>query len=291
MLKSMTGFGKEVMETASRKVTVEIRTLNSKQLDVNLRTPMEFRAKEPEIRTLISKSLQRGKVDFGIQIESVNNQNASVINKELVQHYYDEMVAVAKKVGQTDFSGFLSVIVKMPDVFMQKVQDTSEEEWDHIKSGIHTAISRVDEFRQEEGTILEKDLVQRIDRIEELLNQVKPFEVERPAIVKKRIRKRLEEWGSDAEIDQNRLEQEMIYYLEKFDITEEKVRLKKHLDYFLETLDSPQSPGKKLGFVTQEIGREINTLGSKANHAEIQKIVVLMKDELEKIKEQLFNIL
>jgi len=287
----MTGFGKEVIETPFRKVTVEIRTLNSKQLDLNLRTPLEFREKEPEIRSLISKSLQRGKIDFNIQTESIGNQTAPVINKELAKHYYDEMVLLAETVGQTDYSGFLPVIVKMPDVFVQNQKETNPEEWEQIKSGIIEAIKHVDQFRMEEGAILEKDLVQRINLIADLLEEVIPYEAERPAIVKERIRKRLEEWAADADADSNRLEQEMIYYLEKFDITEEKVRLKKHCDYFLETLKSPQSPGKKLGFVTQEIGREINTLGSKANHAEIQKIVVLMKDELEKVKEQLFNIL
>jgi uncharacterized protein (TIGR00255 family) len=179
----------------------------------------------------------------------------------------------------------------MPDVFVQNQKETNPEEWEQIKSGIIEAIKHVDQFRMEEGAILEKDLIQRINLIADLLEEVIPYEAERPAIVKERIRKRLEEWAADADADSNRLEQEMIYYLEKFDITEEKVRLKKHCDYFLETLKSPQSPGKKLGFVTQEIGREINTLGSKANHAEIQKIVVLMKDELEKVKEQLFNIL
>jgi uncharacterized protein (TIGR00255 family) len=291
MLKSMTGFGKEVIETPFRKVTVEIRTLNSKQLDLNLRTPLEFREKEPEIRSLISKSLQRGKIDFNIQTESIGNQTAPVINKELAKHYYDEMVLLAETVGQTDYSGFLPVIVKMPDVFVQNQKETNPEEWEQIKSGIIEAIKHVDQFRMEEGAILEKDLIQRINLIADLLEEVIPYEAERPAIVKERIRKRLEEWAADADADSNRLEQEMIYYLEKFDITEEKVRLKKHCDYFLETLKSPQSPGKKLGFVTQEIGREINTLGSKANHAEIQKIVVLMKDELEKVKEQLFNIL
>lgn len=287
----MTGFGKEVIETPFRKVTVEIRTLNSKQLDLNLRTPLEFREKEPEIRSLISKSLQRGKIDFNIQTESIGNQTAPVINKELAKHYYDEMVLLAETVGQTDYSGFLPVIVKMPDVFVQNQKETNPEEWEQIKSGIIEAIKHVDQFRMEEGAILEKDLIQRINLIADLLEEVIPYEAERPAIVKERIRKRLEEWAADADADSNRLEQEMIYYLEKFDITEEKVRLKKHCDYFLETLKSPQSPGKKLGFVTQEIGREINTLGSKANHAEIQKIVVLMKDELEKVKEQLFNIL
>ncbi len=291
MLKSMTGFGKEVIETPFRKVTVEIRTLNSKQLDLNMRIPLEFREKEPELRSLISKSLQRGKIDFGIQLENINNQSAPVINKELAQHYYNEMVEVAKKVEQTDYSGFLPVIVKMPDIFVQNNMETTDEEWQQIKNGILEAVAKVDRFRQEEGAVLEKDLILRINKIAELLSRVEPYETERPAIVKERIKKRLEEWGNDIDVDQNRLEQEMIYYLEKFDITEEKVRLKKHCNYFLETLESPQSPGKKLGFVTQEIGREINTLGSKANHAEIQKIVVLMKDELEKIKEQLYNIL
>ncbi len=287
----MTGFGKEVVETPFRKVTVEIRTLNSKQLDLNLRTPQEFREKEAALRSLLSKQLQRGKIDFGMQTESTGSLSAPVINKELAKHYYNEMVLLAQTVGQTDFSGFLPVIVKMPDVLVQNQNETNPEEWQQIYDGILRAIQKVDLFRKEEGAILEKDLVARISTIGSLLQKVSPYEVERPAIVKERIRKRLEEWGSEAEIDNNRLEQEMIYYLEKFDITEEKVRLKKHLDYFMETLDSLQSPGKKLGFVTQEIGREINTLGSKANHAEIQKIVVLMKDELEKIKEQLFNIL
>ena len=287
----MTGFGKEVIETPFRKVTVEIRTLNSKQLDLNLRTAQEFREKEAGLRSLLSKRLQRGKIDFGLQSESTGSLSAPVINKELAKHYYNEMVLLAQAVGQTDFSGFLPVIVKMPDVLVQNQNETNPEEWQQIYDGILRAIQKVDLFRKEEGAILEKDLVTRISTIGGLLQKVSPYEVERPAIVKERIRKRLEEWGSEAEIDANRLEQEMIYYLEKFDITEEKVRLKKHLDYFMETLDSPQSPGKKLGFVTQEIGREINTLGSKANHAEIQKIVVLMKDELEKIKEQLFNIL
>ncbi len=287
----MTGFGKEVIETPFRKVTVEIRTLNSKQLDLNLRTSQEFREKEASLRSLLSKRLQRGKIDFGMQSESTGSLSAPVINKELAKHYYNEMVSLAQSVGQTDFSGFLPVIVKMPEVMVQNQQETNPEEWAMISEGISRAIDKVDRFRMEEGAILEKDVTNRINMIGALLQKVTPFEVERPAMVKERIRKRLEEWGSDAEIDQNRLEQEMIYYLEKFDITEEKVRLKKHLDYFVETLESPQSPGKKLGFVTQEIGREINTLGSKANHAEIQKIVVLMKDELEKIKEQLFNIL
>ncbi len=291
MLKSMTGFGKEVIETSFRKITVEIRTLNSKQLDINLRIPQEFRDKEPALRSLLSKQLQRGKIDFSIQSESTGSLAAPVINQELAKHYYNQMVSVAQLVGQTDFSGFLPAIIKMPDVMVQNQNEANPDEWKQILQGITDAIHNVDRFRIGEGAVLQDDLVKRIATIGNLLAKVEPYEKERPEIVKARIRKRLEEWGGDAETDANRLEQEMIYYLEKFDITEEKVRLKKHLDYFMETLNSLESPGKKLGFVSQEMGREINTLGSKANHAEIQKMVVLMKDELEKIKEQLFNIL
>ncbi len=291
MLKSMTGFGKEVIETSFRKITVEIRTLNSKQLDINLRIPQEFRDKEPALRSLLSKQLQRGKIDFSIQSESTGSLAAPVINQELAKHYYNQMVSVAQLVGQTDFSGFLPAIIKMPDVMVQNQNEANPDEWKQILKGITDAIHNVDRFRIGEGAVLQDDLVKRIATIGNLLAKVEPYEKERPEIVKARIRKRLEEWGGDAETDANRLEQEMIYYLEKFDITEEKVRLKKHLDYFMETLNSLESPGKKLGFVSQEMGREINTLGSKANHAEIQKMVVLMKDELEKIKEQLFNIL
>ncbi len=291
MLKSMTGFGKEVIETSFRKITVEIRTLNSKQLDINLRIPQEFRDKEPALRSLLSKQLQRGKIDFSIQSESTGSLAAPVINQELAKHYYNQMVSVAQLVGQTDFSGFLPAIIKMPDVMVQNQNEANPDEWKQILQGITDAIHNVDRFRIGEGAVLQDDLVKRIATIGNLLAKVEPYEKERPEIVKARICKRLEEWGGDAETDANRLEQEMIYYLEKFDITEEKVRLKKHLDYFMETLNSLESPGKKLGFVSQEMGREINTLGSKANHAEIQKMVVLMKDELEKIKEQLFNIL
>lgn len=291
MLKSMTGFGKEVIETDFRKVTVEIKTLNSKQFDLSIRIPQEFREKEAVLRSLLSKQLQRGKIDFSIQLESAGSLLAPVINIDLAKHYYDQMVLLAQSVGQTDFTSFLPVVMKLPEVLVQNKNETDPEELDKIMEGIISAIDKVDRFRVEEGAILEKDLVNRISTIGNLLQKVTPYEIERTDIVKERIRKRLEEWGSDAEIDTNKLEQEMIYYLEKFDITEEKVRLEKHLNYFMETLDSSQSQGKKLGFVTQEIGREINTLGSKANHAEIQKIVILMKDELEKIKEQLFNIL
>jgi uncharacterized protein (TIGR00255 family) len=291
MLKSMTGFGKEVVETSGRKITIEIRTLNSKQLDLNLRLPADFREKEPEIRTFLSKKLQRGKVDVTFMQESITADLAPEINKSLAIHYFQEMAEVARSVGESNFSGFLPVIIKMPDILVQTKKETDPEEWKTIFRGLENAVAKVDEFRIHEGEILKKDFIKRINIILDLLSQIKPYEQERVPALKERIKKRLEEWAGDAGTDANRLEQEMIFYIEKFDITEEKVRLKKHCDYFLETLNSSESPGKKLGFVTQEIGREINTIGSKANHAAIQKLVVLMKDELEKIKEQLFNIL
>ncbi len=287
----MTGFGKEVVETSGRKITIEIRTLNSKQLDLNLRLPADFREKEPEIRTFLSKKLQRGKVDVTFMQESITADLAPEINKSLAIHYFQEMAEVARSVGESNFSGFLPVIMKMPDILVQTKKETDPEEWKTIFRGLENAVAKVDEFRIHEGEILKKDFIKRINIILDLLSQIKPYEQERVPALKERIKKRLEEWAGDAGTDANRLEQEMIFYIEKFDITEEKVRLKKHCDYFLETLNSSESPGKKLGFVTQEIGREINTIGSKANHAAIQKLVVLMKDELEKIKEQLFNIL
>ncbi len=287
----MTGFGKEIVETPDRKITIEIRTLNSKQLDLNLRLPAELREKEAEIRSMISKKLQRGKIDVVFQIEITSVDAAPVINKTLAEHYYNQMVDIASSVGQTDYSGFLPAIMKMPDILVQEKQETGEEEMRMIMKGLENALDKVDGFRIHEGSILEKDIVSRIKNITGLLKSIDPFEEQRIPVIKERIRKRVEELAGDAGIDENRLEQEMIYYIEKFDITEEKVRLEKHCNYFLETVKAPESPGKKLGFVTQEIGREINTIGSKANNADIQKLVVLMKDELEKIKEQLFNIL
>ncbi len=291
MLKSMTGFGKEIIELPSRKVTIEIRTLNSKQFDLNLRIPSDLRDKEPEIRSVISKKLQRGKIDVTFQIENTGTETASVINKPLAVHYFNEMVEVAKETGQKDYSGFLPAIIRFPDILVQNKQETDPQEWKAIFAGLESAIKKVDDFRIHEGEILEKDLIKRVDIILNLLKEIEPFEKERVPAIKERIKKHLEEWLSNNELDKNRLEQEMIFYVEKLDITEEKVRLKKHCDYFLETLKQSNSQGKKLGFVTQEIGREINTIGSKANNASIQRIVVLMKDELEKIKEQLFNIL
>ena len=291
MLKSMTGFGKEVVETPNRKITIEIRTLNSKQLDLNLRIPPDFRDKEPELRSLISKKLQRGKIDVTFQTESTGTEPAAVINKQLVLHYYNEMVSVAEMAGQKDYSGFLPAVMRFPEIMVQNKQEADPEEWKQIFTGVENAIKKVDEFRIHEGAILEKDLIERINLILSFLNEIEPFENERIPVIKERIKKHLEEWLATGELDSNRLEQEMVFYVEKLDITEEKVRLKKHCDYFLETLKQDNSQGKKLGFVTQEIGREINTIGSKANNASIQKLVVLMKDELEKIKEQLFNIL
>ena len=291
MLKSMTGYGKSVVETPEKRITIEIRTLNGKQLDLNLRLPAELREKDPEIRKILSSELLRGKVDVILQTENRNVNSAAVVNKPLAIHYYKELASLAKEVGEQNTSGFIPAILRLPDILIQNDEEANPEEWKQITEGLKVAARKVNEFRTHEGEVLEKDFIKRINKITNMLQKVEPFENERVAAVKQRIENRLEEWANGAEIDKNRLEQEMIFYIEKFDITEEKIRLKKHCNYFLETLNSGNAQGKKLAFVTQEIGREINTIGSKANHVEIQKLVVLMKDELEKIKEQLFNIL
>ena len=287
----MTGYGKHVASGNSFKVTIELRTLNSKQLDINLRIPQLLKVKEIEIRKTIGKVLQRGKVDAFVSIEQNNSEAAPVLDIELVKHYYGELKVLAKAIGQNNELEFLSTIVKMPDVFVAKSADVTNEEIDATVECLHKALDAVDIFRKEEGADLEKELRYRINTILNLLLKVDNFESQRVVDIKERIWSKINMFKLDPGTDKNRLEQEMIYYIEKLDITEEKVRLKNNCNYFLENLDNSESSGKKLGFITQEIGREINTLGSKANDSNLQKIVVLMKDELEKIKEQLFNIL
>lgn len=291
MIKSMTGYGKAVVQAESSKVSVEIRTLNSKQLDINLRLPHLLKDKEIEIRKEIGILLQRGKIDVSIVIEKSDIESASVIDVELAKHYYKELSSLAKSVNQDNYNDYLSVIIKMPEVLVQKEIDVNESEVDSVFKCLKDALSCVDKFRTEEGQALTTDFVLRVNEIKELLTQVDQFEKPRIENIKERIAGNIKKFMQDPSVDNNRLEQEMIYYIEKLDITEEKVRLLNNCNYFLETLDNAESSGKKLGFITQEIGREINTLGSKANNSNLQKIVVLMKDELEKIKEQLFNIL
>lgn len=282
----MTGYGKSVLELPEKKVTIEIRSLNSKTLDLNTRIPSFYREKELEIRNLISEKVQRGKVDFSMLVElnpAARNQN---INAELIKSYMAEFKSITPNVTDGEL---LPVVMRLPDVISYTQDDLGEDEWNQIRATIIDAIDALNQFRLDEGKVLEKYLTLNLNNILELLTQVVPFEKERIETIKERFNKRLEEVKVD--IDQNRFEQELIFYLEKLDITEEKVRLKNHCEYFLKELAETESNGKKLGFISQEIGREINTLGSKSNHSEMQKIVVQMKDELEKIKEQSLNIL
>ncbi|TGN29885.1 YicC family protein [Empedobacter tilapiae] len=282
----MTGYGKAVLELPEKKVTIEIRSLNSKTLDLNTRIPSFYREKELEIRNLISEKVQRGKVDFSMLVElnpAARNQN---INAELIKSYMAEFKSITPNVTDGEL---LPVVMRLPDVISYTQDDLGEDEWNQIRATIIDAIDALNQFRLDEGKVLEKYLTLNLNNILELLTQVVPFEKERIEAIKERFNKRLEEVKVD--IDQNRFEQELIFYVEKLDITEEKVRLKNHCEYFLKELAGTESNGKKLGFISQEIGREINTLGSKSNHSEMQKIVVQMKDELEKIKEQSLNIL
>src|SRR5690606_15686662 len=286
MIQSMTGYGKAVAEYSEKKTTVEIRSLNSKGLDLNTRLPFLYKEKELEIRKLLSEKLQRGKIDFSITLEANAVNKAQQINPEIIKSYIEEFKQLVP--GATD-AELLAIVMRLPDVMVFSSKEIDETEWNQALGLILKAIENLNQFRRDEGKMLEQEFIQRIQSILQLLNQVEPFEKERIQTLKDRFTKNLEELSGD--YDANRFEQELIYYLEKLDITEEKVRLKNHCDYFLENLESAESEGKKLGFICQEIGREINTLGSKSNHSGMQKIVVQMKDELEKVKEQVLNIL
>ncbi|SFM76541.1 TIGR00255 family protein [Algoriella xinjiangensis] len=286
MIASMTGFGKAVLELPEKKITIEIRSLNSKTLDLNTRIPSFYREKELEIRNLISEKVQRGKVDFSMMVELNLGARNQSINADLIKSYIAEFKAITPNVTDGEL---LPVVMRLPDVISYTQDDLGEDEWNQIRATIIIAINSLNEFRSDEGNVLDKHITQNLTNILELLTQVIPFESERITTIKERFAKRMDEMKID--IDQNRFEQELIFYLEKLDITEEKVRLKNHCEYFLKELQGTESNGKKLGFISQEIGREINTLGSKSNHPEMQKIVVQMKDELEKIKEQSLNVL
>lgn len=287
----MTGFGKAECECQNRKIVIEIKSLNSKQLDMNARIPSGYREKELAFRTLVSKKLKRGKVDFNISVENSGDASNFSINKALVLKYYREMQSLSNEIGENNNVDYLSVIMRLPDVMMSEKEEVNEDEWKLLFGAVEKAIGRLDDFRVEEGQNLHKDLTERTNKIMELLVQVDPYEKLRIENLKVKIKRDLYELTDKDNVDKNRFEQELVYYIDKLDITEEKVRLKKHCEYFLETLDEAVSQGKKLNFIGQEMGREINTMGSKAGDANIQKIVVQMKDELEKIKEQLFNIL
>ncbi len=287
----MTGFGKALCECQNRNITIEIKTLNSKQIDINARIPNGYRDKEPQMRSLISSRLQRGKIDFSVNVEITGEASNYKINKPLALKYYSELKELSADLNETDFSDFLPLLIRMPDILVSEKEEVSDAEWNSVFQALEEALKHVDDFRIQEGKMLENDLLIRNNIILQLLDRVEPFEKIRFENLKAKILKDLNDFTEKDNIDKNRFEQELVYYLEKLDITEEKVRLRKHCEYFVETMKEPESKGKKLIFISQEIGREINTLGSKANEANIQKVVVQMKDELEKIKEQLFNIL
>ncbi|MDC6361909.1 MULTISPECIES: YicC/YloC family endoribonuclease [Flavobacteriaceae] len=285
MIQSMTGFGKHVVQLPSKKITVELKSLNSKSLDINARIPQTYREKELELRKMIADALVRGKVDLGLYVEITGEETTAEVNQGVVRNYMEQLA----KIAPGDEIKLLELALRMPDTLKTDKDDIDPEEYEAIKEAIGQALSKIIGFRNEEGKVLEKDFVERIENLKSLLDKVKSMDPERIATV----RERLERAVSDlkVEVDANRFEQELIYYLEKYDITEEKVRLDNHLNYFETTLNSDDSNGKKLGFIAQEIGREINTIGSKSNYAPMQQIVVQMKDELEKIKEQMLNVL
>ena len=285
MIKSMTGYGKSVIQLPTKKITVELKSLNSKNLDLNTRVPSSYREKELEIRKLISKSLVRGKVDFNLYIEVTGEKTTAKVNEGVVKQYMNQL----KNISSVAEVELLKMAVKMPDSMKTEREEIDAGEFKNILEAVNEALTALDKYRSDEGTVLGNDFKIRIKNISELLIKVLAVDSERMAIVKNRLRKAVEDLKEA--VDENRFEQELIYYLEKYDITEEKVRLKNHLNYFNEALASSDSNGKKIGFICQEIGREINTIGSKSNHAPMQQLVVQMKDELEKIKEQSLNVL
>ncbi len=287
----MTGYGKTSAEIAGKKVTIEIRSLNSKSLDLNTRLPWLYREKESEIRNIINQKLDRGKIDLTISFDVLDTENVPVINNDVVKTYYEQIKKIAGELNIKSDEQILSSILRLPDVFKTEKPDLSDEEWLKVKEKIIESAEQVDNFRIEEGSSMESDMKGCINRILTLLTEIENFEEERITRIRNKLNNLLEENIGTENIDKNRFEQELIFYLEKIDINEEKVRLKKHCDYFLEKKATDPPNGKILNFITQEIGREINTIGSKANDASIQKIVVMMKDELEKIKEHILNVL
>jgi uncharacterized protein (TIGR00255 family) len=295
MISSMTGYGKITVELPGKKLNIEIKSLNSKALDLSVKLPGVFRDKELELRTFLSQKLQRGKIDLYISSDDTSETPSLRINTTLAKKYYKELKDLLTEIGEEDHSALLPILFKMPDVLQTEKIESEEDDWSLIKEGIEKAILLVNEFRRNEGLILEKDILTRVGLILNLLESITPFEATRMKDIRDRIRTGFQNLSKSENLtmvpDDNRFEQELIYYLERLDITEEKVRLQKHCNYFIDTLEDPDSQGKKLGFIIQEMGREINTIGSKANDAGMQKIVVQMKDELEKIKEQLGNIL
>ncbi len=285
MTQSMTGYGKTIVQLPQKKVTIEIKSLNSKNLDLNVRIPAAYKEKELVIRKNLSTHLVRGKVEFSIYVEVTGEETTTVINKAVVNNYIDQL----REIAVTSAENTLEIAMRLPDALKVEKAELDEEEWASIEAGIEEAIGKIVAYRKDEGQVLQNDFLERINTIQTLADEVIVIDTDRMVYVREKLHRAVADLKTD--IDQNRFEQELMYYLEKLDITEEKVRLNNHLDYFLKELNGDSSNGKKLGFISQEIGREINTLGSKSNFAPMQKVVVQMKDELEKIKEQLLNVL
>jgi len=289
MLKSMTGFGKATGTFQTKKVSVEIRSLNSKSIDLNARVASQYREVEPDIRKLVAKELSRGKVDVSVSIDSIGDESATKLNSGLAKSYYEDLKSINEAIGEKT-QDYLSLIMRMPDIYNTERESLSDEEKTWVLNLVKEAADKLNDFRRKEGVELESEFNDRIEEIRGFLSEIPQYEDERIQIIRERMKKGLEEIESKSSYDENRFEQEMIYYIEKLDVSEEKMRLSNHLDYFLETMKT-ETAGKKLGFITQEIGREINTLGSKSNHAKMQVLVIGMKDNLEKIKEQILNTL
>ncbi|WP_055436088.1 YicC/YloC family endoribonuclease [Lacinutrix algicola] len=285
MIHSMTGYGKSVLQLPTKKITIELKSLNSKNLDLNARMPSIYREKELYLRKLMAKELDRGKIDFSIYVEATAEDTSTKINTPVVKQYIQQL----KNVVDGNEIELLKMAVRFPDALNTEREEIDNTEWAKIETEIKVAIAAIKEYRLNEGEVLESDFKNRVTTIENLLDQVIAIDPERVEGVRERLKKGVEDLRE--KYDENRFEQELVYYIEKFDITEEKVRLKNHLNYFIETLNSDDSNGKKLAFIGQEMGREINTIGSKSNYAPMQQLVVQMKDELEKIKEQLLNVL
>jgi len=286
MIQSMTGFGKSVLQLPTKKITIEIKSLNSKILDLNVRIPSDYKAKEIALRNQIAKKIERGKVELLITSETTAEETATKINAPIVRNYIRQMQSILPEADSTEL---MKMAVRMPDTLKSEITEIDASEWIEIQKTIEQAIAFFIEFRITEGKVLQTDFEQRIEKIRLLTTQVVSLDKERMETIQTRLLDALN--NLKIIIDENRFEQELIYYLEKYDITEEKIRLDSHLDYFLQTIQKENSAGRKLGFIAQEIGREINTMGSKSNHSQMQKLVVQMKDELEKIKEQILNVL
>ena len=286
MIQSMTGFGKSSLQLATKKITVEVKSLNSKGLDLNVRIPSVYREMELGLRNEVATRLERGKIDLSVYIELTGEQTSTKINVPIVQAYMQQMKAVLPQADETEL---MKMAVRMPDALKTERDEIDENDWIEIQHVIQEALANIAQFRVDEGASLQKEFVLRIGNIRSYMQEALLLDHERVQAIKDRLQTAIAEL--QVQVDENRFEQELIYYLEKLDITEEKVRLTNHLDYFIETLNGAEANGRKLGFITQEMGREINTMGSKANHATMQKLVVQMKDELEKIKEQVLNVL